>query len=341
MKRRHRSNRQLPHAAALVVVIAMAQLMAGAAPAAADTAVLSVTTTTGQSDPAAGVPRIFTVTATTAEPKRLYVKHRATGGAPCAPSAYSDSGEYLEHYEFIGGAVNGSVNYQGVFTWSKPGDVLYCMWLAASKETISTPIAQTVTFRAPTATVSGSVDPVRPRRGALATATITGATETPTRLYATIRGAGGASCAPTAESDTGEPVINGTSVDGSFSAKATVTQGSAGTYLICLWLAPSSASAPIAGPQPVIFTVDAPPPPPPTCVVPVVRLNAPLYKVKRRIRAKHCSVGRVIRVRSRAVVRGGVIRLKPKSRSRLAEGARVTIVVSKGWPRRAHRRRHR
>jgi hypothetical protein len=340
LNRRHESRCQLRYAVVLIAAIATAQL-AGAAPAAADTAVLTVTTTTGQSDPAAGVPRIFTVSGSTSLPKQLFVKFRATGGAPCAPSASSDSGTYLGIAEnFDGYAVNGAFSSQEVLTRSQPGDVLYCIWLADDRWAIATPIAQTVTFRAPTATVSGTVGPVTPRTRQLARVTIAGTSETPTSLFAKIRGAGGAPCAPTAASDTGsEPVdFDYINVNGAFSTTATVTQATAGSYLICLWLADSSSSVPIAGPQPVTFTVTAPPPPPPRCVVPVVRFNASLSKVKRRIRARHCSVGRVVRVRSRRVARGRVIRLKPRSRSRLAQGTPVTVVVSKGWPRRATRR---
>jgi hypothetical protein len=342
LNRRHKSRSRLPHAVALGV--ATAALLAGAAPAAADTAVLTVTTTTGQSDPAAGVPRIFTLSGSTSLPKYLFVKFRATGGAPCGPSASSDSGTYLQTFDpYERDPVNGAFNLQEVFTWDTAGDVFFCMWLSDTADAISTPIAQVVSFRAPTAALSGTVNPVRPQPGQLATATITGTTETPATLEAKIRGAGGAPCAPTPSSDTGDELIEGIAVNGAFTTTATVTQQSAGSYLICLWLTDYSSSLPIAGPQPVIFGVGAPPPPPPLpmCVVPGVRHNAPLHKVKRRIRAKHCRVGRIVRIRSRTVVRGGVIRLRPRSRTRLAEGTRVKIVVSKGWPRHGHRHRHR
>jgi hypothetical protein len=93
---------------------------------------------------------------------------------------------------------------------------------------------------------------------------VTGSSEAPSRVYATIRSAGGAGCAPTYQADTGQNLINGQSVNGSFSILATTTQTQVGTYLICLWLASSpNDTSPIAGPQPETFTVASPAPPPP------------------------------------------------------------------------------
>jgi hypothetical protein len=53
-------------------------------------------------------------------------------------------------------------------------------------------------------------------------------------------------------------------VNGAFSVPASTRQSTAGSYVLCLWLAASSTDpAPIAGPQPQPFDVVAPPAPPP------------------------------------------------------------------------------
>lgn len=241
---------------------------------------------------------------------------------------------------------SGSFDQQSVITWGSPGAETFCIWLAALEEAIATPITQTIDFRAPNGTITATVNPLVPQPGQQATVTITGASESPERVYATVRPAGGAPCAPTYEADSGHGLVDGASVNGSFTTQATTTQQSAGTYLICLWLASSENDThPIAGPQPETFTVAAPPPPPPPppppCVVPTLGSNARLAVVERRIQAGHCNVGRVRRVYSRSVRKGYVLLLRPGPRARLASGAAIEVVISSGpRPRpRRHRRR--
>jgi beta-lactam-binding protein with PASTA domain len=61
-------------------------------------------------------------------------------------------------------------------------------------------------------------------------------------------------------------------------------------------------------------------------VVPRV-IGLTLRKARTRIRAKHCSVGRVRRARSRRV--GRVIAQSPKPGRRLAHGTMVNLVVGR------------
>jgi hypothetical protein len=113
------------------------------------------------------------------------------------------------------------------------------------------------------------VNPITPRINEAATITVSGASEAPANVYATIRPGGGAPCAPTYSADTGKTLLSGESVDGAFSLPVTTTQSTAGSYVLCLWLAASSTDpAPIAGPQPQPFDVVGPPPPPPAVVPP-------------------------------------------------------------------------
>jgi hypothetical protein len=76
-----------------------------------------------------------------------------------------------------------------------------------------------------------------------------------------------------------------------------------------------------------------PPPPPPSPAPPVVRCVVPrvigmrLRQARTRITARHCSVGRIRRARSRRV--GRVIAQTPRSGKRLTRGARVNLVVGR------------
>ncbi len=249
----------------LVSLLALVAVLVYAGSAFADSASISVTTTSGQSDPAAGVPRIFTVSGVASVPERVFVKWRAPGGAPCAPTAQSDTGSTIEYFDWAyGEEVNGDFSFQKVFTWEQTGPQVFCIWLASNDSTIATPITQVITFRAPNGTITATVNPLTPAPAQQATITVTGSSEAPEKVYAKIRPAGGAPCAQTYEADTGSNLIEGDDVNGSFSEQAQTTQSKAGTYLICLWLAGSANdTSPIAGPQPETFTVASPPPPPP------------------------------------------------------------------------------
>jgi Regulator of chromosome condensation (RCC1) repeat/PASTA domain len=82
------------------------------------------------------------------------------------------------------------------------------------------------------------------------------------------------------------------------------------------------------------FSIAAPPPPPPPppsprrvrCIVPRV-IGLRLGRARMRIRARHCSVGRVRRARSRRV--GRVLAQSPRPGRRLRSGARVNLVVGR------------
>jgi hypothetical protein len=164
--------------------------------------------------------------------------------------------------------------------------------------------------------------------------TISGVSEAPENVYATVRPAGGAPCGPSYSADTGSSVVDGYNVNGAFTTTATVTEASAGNYMLCLWLAASeSDSAPIAGPQPIPFTVAAPqlpPPPPADCVVPTVPRGTRLAAIERRVVRSHCTIGRISYAYSRSVRRGTVVRLSPGPRTHLANDAGVTIIMSLG-----------
>jgi hypothetical protein len=91
-----------------------------------------------------------------------------------------------------------------------------------------------------------------------------------------------------------------------------------------------SESAPPLPPPP-------PPPPPQTQPPPAARIcrvprvvGLRLVRARTAIRRARCSVGRVRGVRSRAA-RGRVVRQSPRAGTRLRRGARVTLVISRGF----------
>lgn len=239
------------------VVVALGALLLAAGPAHADSASMTVTATDGTPDPAAEVSRVFTISGTASTPKDLFVKYRPTGGAPCASTYLQDTGSRFGwSYE----DVNGDFSFKYAATWTPAGTFMFCYWLATEDDAITTPFTQAITFRPPSGTITATFNPITPRVNQLTTATITGSTETPARVFGKVRPAGGATCAPTYYQDTGLSVISYQDVNGAFVRQATVTQSTAGNYVLCLWLADSDTdTTPIAGPQPQPFTVLAPP----------------------------------------------------------------------------------
>jgi subtilisin family serine protease len=72
-----------------------------------------------------------------------------------------------------------------------------------------------------------------------------------------------------------------------------------------------------------------PPPPPPTrCIVPRV-LGLRLGAAKRKIRRRHCSVGRVRRIRSRRSLRGRVVSQRPRPRAVRRRNFPVKLAVGR------------
>lgn len=243
-------------------LLALGAVIAGflaAAPAArADSITLAVLTTSGQSDPVGGVSRIFAVSGTSSTPKYGYVKYRPSGGAPCAATADQDTGDYLGN--FAGFEVNGNFDRRQAITWNTPGTYMFCMWIADHRSAISTPVTQTVTFRPPSATVSATLSPPTPVAGQPAAIRVVGSTEAVRYVYATSRPAG-VPCAQTFNDDTGSGLLYGSEANGLFGLDASTTFSAPGSYVLCLWVASSKSDpSPVAGPQPIPFTVVTPTP---------------------------------------------------------------------------------
>lgn len=324
----------------LFVATAMVAL-ASAGSAWANTASIKFVDAAGKEDPAAYVGRTLVLTgnAPTAN-TGVYIKFRAPGGAPCGPSANSDSGDSLSFgnrgYD-PAGRFNGNFDVRVSGIWDAPGTFVFCIWMTTgSGSTTSTPITQNITFRGSTGSVSAAVAPPSVPLGQDVAATLSGSTEAPARVYASYRAAGGAPCAGTASADTGSQLnVSGTTVNGSFNIPATIDSPDAGNYQLCVWLARSSSDAPIAGPQPTTFSVVAPPPPPPPvppCIVPSTAPGTGLSTARSALTTAGCGIGLIRYVASARFARGTIVKLGSTSGTSLAPGAPVSILVSSGKP---------
>jgi hypothetical protein len=265
---------------ALLSLVAFAALLGAAAPASASSASISVTTVDGQSDPVAWIPRVFTVSGTASTGQRLFVKHRAAGGAPCAPSAYSDPGSNWTGFYDL--AVGSSFSVEKTITWDSVGEWTFCFWLAPDERAIVPAITQTVSFRGPTGSLTpASIAPALPRPDHGATITITGVSEAPRNLYAKVGVADGGPCALTYDAEPGEGLITGESVDGAFTGRAVAVESAPGQYQICFWLAGSTND-----PLPVVieqftFAVQAAP----AVLASATPVNCSTRRTARRFRA--------------------------------------------------------
>lgn len=109
-----------------------------------------------------------------------------------------------------------------------------------------------------------------------------------------------------------------------------------GRWIICAYFQYNSFSDPPEAAASAPLSVAYPLPP---CVVTHVSHRMSLGTVEARIRAADCSVGRVTRVYSGAVVRGRVVSLSLAQGTRLPSGTAVNIRESAGRkPKRKHRR---
>ncbi len=309
----------------LLAVLALT--FAVAAPALADSATITVTDASGRSDPVAGVGRTFTVVGNSALPRELYVRYRPVGGAACAPSADTDSGA---SFGFYGEDVNGDFRKPFATTWTRTGQFLFCVWIADDEDTPTTPIPTVISFRSPGGTVGGTVTPASVAPDQQATLSVTGSSEAPTQLNATIRPAGGAPCAPSADADSGSELVYEHDVNGAFNHGVTLGARPPGTYLVCLWLADSWSGTATAGPQPVTYAVVAPPAPPPPCTVPRLAGGTALSTVAARLTQASCTLGAQTLVASSRYARGTLVRLVPRAGTELPNAAGVALRVSDG-----------
>jgi hypothetical protein len=227
----------------------------------ADSVAIGVTTATGQSDPMAFSPRVFTISGSSSSSRRLYIKFRAADGRSCGTVPISEPGRWLTG--FAGDSlVSGAFGFQKVITWDATGPYLFCYWLAASDSSIVAPMTQTIVFRQPTGAIDvAAISPAVPKPDQYFTLTLSGTTEAPAQVYAKIRRAGGAPCADRYADDPGDSLRNGEDVGGPYSTFPSAVEHDPGQYLVCMWLmgAPNDPAI-IAGPTSRIIRVSQPRP---------------------------------------------------------------------------------
>jgi glucose/arabinose dehydrogenase len=107
-----------------------------------------------------------------------------------------------------------------------------------------------------------------------------------------------------------------------------------GTFAITAGGAPPPPPPPPPPPVPPPPPPPVPPPPPPPatapkCVVPRL-IGRTLPRARRQIVHAHCSVGKVTRKTSPIRKKGRIIRQFPRAGTKLANGARINLVVGKG-----------
>lgn len=316
---------------AVATFAALAASFGGAATASADSVSVSFTDAAGVPDPAVGIGRTMTIKGNVSTPTRLYTKVRPAGGAPCAPSATSDSASEVYYGSFNGGDAYGPT-VQGNFTitktgvWNTPGDFQYCFWLASNPSQAVTPITQLVSFRRSTGVISAVISPLGAAPKTKLTITVAGNSEAPSNAHAKVRLAGGAPCAPSYSADSGTGLFSGRDVNGPFSITDTYTPPVAGTYLLCLYLSGSSSDAnPIAA-QPILFGIVAPPPP---CVVPTLPGGTSLGDAQGALGAASCTLGGQS-LQPSDFPRGTVIATNPSAGTSLPNGTGIGLVISDG-----------
>jgi PASTA domain-containing protein len=290
----------------------------------------------GVEDPVEDLGRSFVFGGHADTETNLWVKYRPAGGAPCAPSASSDSGDYFDYWF----SVNGDFSVSEARVWDTSGNFIFCMWLANSSSDVTPPYSRVISFRIPNGSATLSTSPGTLRPGIAGTLNVSGTSEASRSLYVTYRASGGAPCAPSPSSDSGQSSLwYGTGVNGGFSFDEAVTFDSAGSYLFCVWLRRYSSDVEPVGGTPASFTVSviAPPPPPPpppparppSCVVPNV-VGFKLPRAKKRVNKSHCRVTSIVFRNSSLRKKGRVLAQTPKAGRRLRNGAAVRLVVGTG-----------
>jgi hypothetical protein len=331
----------------VICVIGVLLLAVGSSAAVASTMTLTI-----GSEPVESITTQVSATGTDASIENdLSVKVQPTGGEPCGANNAADNGETVIT-EFAGQG-NGPHSESANWTFRSAGSYLVCGWLTDDTQTGDPVVAKaelTVSVRQPHIALTIGA-PATVLTGQTFQITTTAQAETSRTVYEYIEVNTGDGCpanAQAAASTSGESEIfwphqdlQEWNVDGGpFTEAVNAALEHTGSYLACAYAEyPNSESAPEATATATISVVTPPPPPPPPCVVPAFGSRMRLSAVEQRLRATHCTVGKIEYALSKRVQRGSVIRLSSRPGTKLSAQAAVAIVVSKGHPKR-HRRRH-
>lgn len=264
---------------------------------------------------------------------QLWVRVKLSGGEGCAANPMADKGEeiLLTVTTPESNPYRTSTNH----TFQAAGSYLLCGWLvkAGSPETTLVSASTTIPVRRPHLSLSISV-PQRVLPGQTFQIATTAQAETSRQLWEYLSPYTGDPCAANAaaaaRASGATQVLGAWNVTGGpFTEATNETLTSTGTYLLCAYFEyPGRESAPEAATS--AQTIVAPPPPP--CIVPKFRSGASLASVQQKLRAAHCTVGKIGSAASMSVPRGGVLSLSPAPGRTLTAGAAVNIVTSAGRP---------
>jgi hypothetical protein len=280
----------------------------------------------------------------------FWVKVKPSGGEACAANPNADSGTTVinDYYSFEKApAYSDSVNH----TFEAAGSYLVCGWLVepGDPEVILANPSMTVSVRQPHLQLSISA-PQQVLTGQTFQISTTAQAETARSVTEYMIPNVGDTCPANAAAGAqaaGTLPIRALDdpwsvTGGPFTETTNETVTNAGAYLICAYFEyPNDESAPelTASAATDVVYPPPPPPPPPPCVVPAFSSRMHLSTVEQRIRAAHCTVGKIGYSLSKHVRRGAVIRLSSKPGSRLSSHAAIAIVVSRGRPKHHGRRR--
>lgn len=237
----------------LVALFAAAACLLAIAPLArADTVDLRVIDAGGRVDPVQDIARTFEFNVASGSNSYLFVKFRPSGGPGCAPTAASDSGDELVSYAKVAA---GSQIVTKVETFDDDGPHIFCSWLGAGTDSATLTSSQVVIFRRPSASIRFEGSPRTLGVDSPAKLLFSGRSEAPRQLLVKVRRTGGAGCAPTADSDSGEYLFYD-SVNGSFDFTRVVKYSEKGSYTVCTWIARNSSDTePVISPKRFTFFV--------------------------------------------------------------------------------------
>ena len=205
-------------------------------------------------DPANGRATQIHVATTAAATTQLFLTYKkSASSAACAPTASADKGTKISYDPAI---PVGTGTVAIPYTFKVTGSYLFCSWLAPTSSSPATAsAAQAFTIRTLKASLAISVNPPQPVAGNAVTISMTGTDEVSQILYAKTRllPASGGSCSSTASPDRGVQLSgSGKTVSGTVSQTFKTTFSTAGSWLVCGWLADGGSSTPRAAAQLVV-----------------------------------------------------------------------------------------
>jgi hypothetical protein len=362
--RQHGCKSRVPACGAVSLAFAVLVVGVGlfsATAAAADSVQISIQTAT----PEQGVPVTIAFSGSAAaedtegDPAVLVAVARPAGGLPCqsseqndADAAHSESTTLFQDDYFGGGydgvAVGtGSFDQTAEFNPPAPGSYLICAWIEDENNSETTSAATSTTFsaRGPQVEQLTVSLPQSARPNVAFQIAFTTQTDQQLNLYSVIKPSGGLPCASSYELESAQNQElddlfgdEGQSVFGGPTTTTTTATEKGGSYVICTWVEGPNQEEVDATTSTSIYV--GTPPAPPRCVVPTLRPHSSLAEVESQLSTAHCAAGATSEKHSKSVPTGDVIKLDPRARTKLANGAKVSIVVSTGpVPKRKHHRR--